>query len=194
MSTGEKPLSTVSGKNKLPFIPENFDSQISKNFYNAIIVPQYDLGRSNLLNKHIWTGKCQLMGDCVDFLVNDNKAVLRSNEQPGALLFGGCCAGLTIDFIQPDYDISNTLNDYVSFCKILFNSTVDEDLSVIGSFDIPNILSISHSAEIIISIIYGNNFENKEVNIYHPIINQIKNSSLTITLPKTNGLVNNINL
>lgn len=192
MSTNERPPKVISGKKKLPFVPPNFDVKISNNSYNAIIVPIYDFNRSNLLNKNIWSGKCQLYVDCIDFLVNKNK--VKEFGTTTSFMNGGCCSGLTVDFIQPERDITNTPDHYGDMCKILFDSTVDQDLSVLVAFDIPNILSISYLDEIVVSIIYNNNFENKEINIYHPIIQQIKNSSSTILLPKTNGLVNNINL
>jgi hypothetical protein len=160
------------------------------NQYDSELVASYDSEKSVLLNQTIFSAKCGLREDCIGYDPPFTGSKGKKDTDPKI----GCCVGLGAYFILPNYDYDN-INLYNSTnLKILFNNTTNTELSSIPSFTIPNIVTISYLDEIIINLIYDANFENKKIELYHPVTNLINKNSLTVTLPKTDGEIQNINL
>lgn len=176
----------ISGKNKTPFIVEGFTESSMK--FDTLLTAVYDVNRSSLLNNRVFTAQCGVSVECQEYkdLFFKTKTADQSTKT-------GCCAGLFVDFIQPNFDLQSTYNS--NDIRILFKNTTDVEFTTTLVFDIPNIYTVSYLNEIIINIIYDTNFENKNVEIYHPIIkNFINRESLLINLPKTNGDIINLDL
>jgi hypothetical protein len=163
------------------------------NQYDSELLASYDSEKSVLLNQTIFSAKCGLREDCLEYNppFTGSKGKGDKKDKNSKI---GCCVGLGAYFILPNYDYDN-INFYNSFSlKILFNNSSDIELFSVPSFTIPNILTISYLDEIIISLIYDANFENRNIELYHPVTKLVNKNYLEIILPKTNGNIQNINL
>ena len=187
MSNNNQLPTTISGRNKTPFILDGLTQ--SSMLFDSVLTASYDSSKSTLLNKNIYVINCGKSNDCKEYV-----DAFRKTKNSDKNSKTGCCVGLSAYFIKPDYDYDNTAYNSSSNLKILFKNKSDIELSSVIPFDIPNIYTISYLNEVIVSIIYDTNFENQKIEVYHPVIKSVKNSGLSITLPKTNGNVQNINL
>lgn len=188
MSTGERPLKTVSAKNKLPFVPPGFLQSSTQ--YDFVLYASYDNFKSFLQSKSIFTAQCGISEECREYVPAFGGKASKIDKR----IKTGCCVGLYVNFMLPYYDLRNSELYTSENLKVLFKNSSDTELSKFTPLGPPNLLTVSYSNEIIISIIYDSNFENKTLELYHPFILQIKNKALTIVLPKTNGNVQNIDI
>jgi hypothetical protein len=165
--------------------------------FDSFLSARYNPKLFNLLDTIVFTANCGVFEDCLEYDSIFSKPKKKDKDSKI-----GCCVGLNIDFIQPSYHFSenyfvpNSVSPGGSIIVgAFFKNTTDFELSNVIEFGPPNILTLSYLDEIIISIIYDSNFENKDLVLYHPVITELKNQLYySLVLPNTNGQIQNINI